>query len=111
MIPCCSERRSIPQSASNKYRDKTGHVCMPSHVDTAPHGEEDLPVSTVAYWPTQRSQATPVHGMMAAQVDEHDPERERSTWHAGRGGPSRAADAGPGGKPETRHARHRPGSP
>src|SRR5215510_11998815 len=97
--------------SSTELGSARGHVCMPSHADTAPHSEEDLPARTVACWPAQRSQATPSHGMMAAQVDEHDPERERSTWHVERGGPSRAADAGPGGKPETRHARHRPGSP
>src|SRR4029453_19056377 len=27
----------------------------------------------------------PSHSMTAAQIDEHDPERERRTWHAGRG--------------------------
>jgi len=51
---------------------------MPSHADTAPHGEEGLPASTVACWLAQRSQAAPSHGMMATQVNEHDPERERS---------------------------------
>jgi len=32
--------------------------------------------------------------MMAEQVDEHDPERERRPWHAGRGEQSREEGAG-----------------
>ena len=36
----------------------------------------------------------PLHGMMAEQVDEHDPERERRPWHAGRGEQSREEGAG-----------------
>jgi hypothetical protein len=50
---------------------------MPARPDTAPHSQEGLRKHGV-WWPA-RSQATPLHGMMVAQVDEHDPERERST--------------------------------
>ena len=36
----------------------------------------------------------PLHGMMAEQVDEHDPERERRPWQVGREEQSREEGAG-----------------
>src|SRR5436853_4326489 len=39
------------------------------------------------------------HAMMAAKVDNAEPERARRTWHGGRGKPSRGQGAGPEGGP------------
>ena len=56
-------------------------------------------------------QPTPSHAMMAAKVDNEDPERARRTWHGGRGKQSRGKAAGPEGGPGTRRARRCPSGP
>jgi hypothetical protein len=86
-------------------------LCYPCTQTPHPTATEGPRRARESVCPHEGRGPMPSHGMMVAQVDHQDPEHERSTWHAGRGAPSKTACTGVGGRPGGRRARCRPGIP